>query len=150
MWYVYGIVSPITDMVIYVGCTSQKVSSRVSQHGVDKTSAAYSCIQYLRSEGYQERFVILDSFRDHKEALLFEQKMILSIRGLCNREYRHIKERQMVAAMLDQHEIDAILNGRRLVIRRTYTDHDDVPPELLGKEIPDEEYYRMFPEEIEQ
>lgn len=148
MWKVYGIVSPITDMIIYIGCTSRDVRVRVAQHASDKSSAAYESIQFLRGEGLRERFVILTSFRDYREALLFEQSMILSIPNLCNREYRNITNRRLVASMLDQKEVDSIINGERVVIRRVYTDHDDVPSELVGTEMPDEEYERLFPEHL--
>lgn len=146
MWSVYGIVSPITDIVIYVGCTSRAVSARVSQHASDTTSSAYNAIQFLRSQGLREKFVILATYRDHKEALLFEQKMILALPGLCNREYRKITDRQLVASLLDQEEVDALLNGERVVIRRVYTDYDDVPEEKVGTVMPDSEYERLYPE----
>lgn len=133
MYNVYGIVSPITRMVIYVGLTSQPVHKRIANHACDKASAAYSAIQWIRAQGLREDWVILDYSEDYKEALLFEAEMIMKIKGLCNREHKKIRDRKLVSYMLEDYEVEGILNGRDTTIMRRYTDHDDVPEHLVGR-----------------
>lgn len=133
MWYVYGIVSPISKMIFYVGCTSQTLERRLSQHAGDTCSAAYSSIQYARSQGLEPSIVVIDYFEDQSEALLFEQQMILTIKCLCNKQHKAIRERKLAAYMLEPHEIDGIVNGNPVThVYRRFSDLDDVPYSFVG------------------
>lgn len=117
MWRVYGIVSPITKSIIYVGCTSQELERRLSQHCSDPSSSAYDAIQYLRDHGMWPSIVCIEDFTDASEALLFETRMITSIKGLVNRQHQKARDRLAVAAMLEDDEIEEMKAGGDVVLR---------------------------------
>lgn len=132
MWRVYGIVSPITLSIIYVGCTSQPLERRLSQHTGDTCSAAYESIQFIRSRGLEPLIVCIEDFSDVSEALLFETRMITSIKGLANKQHHAARNRLAVAALLEDHEIAAIMAGGDVVLKGWRAEADAKEAALLS------------------
>jgi predicted GIY-YIG superfamily endonuclease len=134
MWLVYGIVSPISKMTIYIGCTSQPLERRLAQHSSDTSSAAYDAIQWIRQCGLEPQIFVLDYFEEMQEALLLETQMILTIKGLVNKQHQAIRDRRMAAYMLERDEIGDMLDGKDVVnVYRRFTDYDDVDDDLVGR-----------------
>lgn len=133
MWFVYGIVSPVSKMIIYVGCTSQQLEKRLAQHSSDPASAAYEAIQWMRSVGHEPEIVIIDYFADYAEAILFETKMMTSIKGLVNKQHAQVRKRMNIGHMLEMHEIEAMMRGENVMVYARYTDFDGVDSEFVGE-----------------
>lgn len=87
-WYVYGLMSNLTNWICYVGLT-ENPKARYSQH---KTDASSSANHLFNREGEKDpTMVLINRFHTKAEARLFEANLIHSGIGCSNLEYREAR-----------------------------------------------------------
>lgn len=87
-WYVYGLMSNLTNWICYVGLT-ENPKARYNQHKNDPNSSAN---HLFNREGEKDpTMVLINSFYTKAEARLFEANLIHSGIGCSNLEYREAR-----------------------------------------------------------
>lgn len=84
-WYVYGLMSNITNWICYIGLT-ENPKARYNQHKYDPQSSANHL--FNREGEIDPTMVLINKFQTKAETRLFEANLIHSGIGCSNREYK--------------------------------------------------------------
>jgi hypothetical protein len=83
MYEVYGLIDPRSNVVFYVGC-STNIPSRLSDHRNDPASAAFSICQDLKASQMRPGVCIFGRFENKQDALALEAQLAVLMPQVAN------------------------------------------------------------------